>query len=632
MEDEKLEYGNVFADRLFNSKTDEERKKLCNEFEGASDQEKKKATKSLIEFLKDDRDTREHNALRSWVPVMLGCLKTKEVYDVLIEQLQVEENDVVLKWIVSVLVSEFEDEERFEHIYKKYQEEKERIIFARQIIVEEIAGHAIKSKYIGPFGVQILKEAISDPYAEGRTPAINALGEVRERSAVPEMTELLISDSDGDQSEILPSERRQIIEALAKIGEASALETIINIAKNDKEERNVRVSAVNALGTLGKKVHGNEEEKITKTLVKLTSSPEPLISHTATASLRTFLSEESAAKELAEYGLEAEESELSHLANAIRMVDTETAVKRLDEEDGELKERAEKLITETGGEYAIEILNDRKTVKNTQRLVDWLAFGLVVVSTIFFLIAWFADSGHWLIDLKFWSVAFIIIVFLASVLVAFPARTVVKPLRYLSSILLAFLFTAGMLAVLSIGLSQLNKSESTDLASFGPMTVFQHQDSSRVQTERQWAVSFSAGFAKNESESEVADTSGTPAATGENNNTSPTNGFWAPVWVLFLATLGSGILTVSLIVQEISNRPQFSDQTKMRNRLGQILQHQFFILFAPIGGIFVYQGLISVGAAGKTMTVALAALGAGASLNFLLKRAVKASKKALSNA
>lgn len=632
MENEKLEYGNVFTDRLFNSSTDKEREKLCKKFKQASDQKKKEATKSLIKFLKDDRNTREHNALRSWVPDMLGCLKTNEAYDALIEQLYEEENDVVLKWIVSVLISDFENEERFEHTYKKYQEEQERIIFARQIIVEAIAAHTIKGKYIGPFAIRILRDAITDHYAEARTPAINALGEVRERSAVPQMIELLNSDSDEYQFEISSSERREIIEALAKIGDINALKTITNIAQNKDEDLNVRVAATSALGFLGKKVHGDEEEEITATLIELTSDPEHLISHTATASLRTFLSEERAAEELAEYGLEADESEIEHLANAIRMVDTETAVKRLDKESGEFEDRAELLITETGGEYAMEILNDRKTVKSTQNLVDWLALILVVVSTIFFLIAWFADSEYWLIDLKFWSVTFIIIVFLASVLVAFPARTVVKPLRYLSSILLAFLFTAGILAVLSIGLSQLNKSTSTEMTSFGPMIVFQHQDSSRVQTERQWAVSFSAGFTGNRPESEATDTTGTSTITGENNNTSPTKGFWAPVWVLFLATLGSGILTVSLIVQEISNRPQFSNQTKMRDRLGQILQHQFFILFAPIGGIFVYQGLISVGAAGKTMTVALAALGAGASLNFLLKRAVKASKKALSNA
>ena len=270
-------------------------------------------------------------------------------------------------------------------------------------------------------------------------------------------------------------------------------------------------------------------------------------------------------------------------------------------------------------------------MKKTQRIVDILAVIFVIVGILSFIIAWASDvPKYWIQDLKFSGGVLIVNLFLASVLIAFPARAVVKPLRYLSSILLAFIFTVGMLAVLAIGQSQLNNSNTDKQAeSFGPLTVFQYSDTSAIENEWQWAVSLSAGVMDQNSEISQ-DSIRVTYKRGETTiSAGLTKGFWAPVWVLFLATLGAGLLTVSLIVKELSDRPKFKNQSEMRERLGQILQHQFFILFSPIGGIFVYQALISIGAAGKTMTVALAALGAGASLNFLLEKAVRASKNAL---
>ncbi|MBI1902777.1 MAG: hypothetical protein HYS13_16895 [Planctomycetia bacterium] len=54
-----------------------------------------------------------------------------------------------------------------------------------------------------------------------------------------------------------------------------------------------------------------------------------------------------------------------------------------------------------------------------------------------------------------------------------------------------------------------------------------------------------------------------------------------------------------------------------------ILEHQFFILFAPLSGIFLYQLLLVGGAATKPIIVAVVILGAGATLNGLLSWAVR---------
>ena len=59
-----------------------------------------------------------------------------------------------------------------------------------------------------------------------------------------------------------------------------------------------------------------------------------------------------------------------------------------------------------------------------------------------------------------------------------------------------------------------------------------------------------------------------------------------------------------------------------------IVLHQFYLLFSPLGAIFVYQLLVIADTAGQAVTVAIAALGAGSTLNILLDKAVLASKKA----
>ena len=109
-------------------------------------------------------------------------------------------------------------------------------------------------------------------------------------------------------------------------------------------------------------------------------------------------------------------------------------------------------------------------------------------------------------------------------------------------------------------------------------------------------------------------------------------GFGAPLWVLFLSVIGAGISTISLVVHEISDPPDFSEAVKnkiarktLRKRFQVLVEHEFYILFAPIGGVFVYQLMVLSNVVNEPVTVAVAALGAGFSINALISRAVKSS-------
>lgn len=100
-------------------------------------------------------------------------------------------------------------------------------------------------------------------------------------------------------------------------------------------------------------------------------------------------------------------------------------------------------------------------------------------------------------------------------------------------------------------------------------------------------------------------------------------GFYAPLWVMLMAVIGAGLLTLSLLVAEIKDPPVFDGRAAdVRRRIQNIVMHQFFVVFAPLGAVFVYQMLVAAKAAEEPALVAIAALGAGATINALLKMAV----------
>jgi len=128
----------------------------------------------------------------------------------------------------------------------------------------------------------------------------------------------------------------------------------------------------------------------------------------------------------------------------------------------------------------------------------------------------------------------------------------------------------------------------------------------------------------------AADTSTTPGQTppavSEAAAETEIKGFGAPLWVLLMSVLGCSILTVSLIVGEIGNPPK-SDE--IRARIQKVVRHQYFIMFSPVGAVFVYQLLLVANAAANNLTVALAALGSGVTINSLLNVAIRNSKALL---
>jgi len=223
-------------------------------------------------------------------------------------------------------------------------------------------------------------------------------------------------------------------------------------------------------------------------------------------------------------------------------------------------------------------------------------------------------------------VFFLPTIFFLSILVAFMPLKLSN--KYTSSIYLSFLFTVAMITVISIGMNYVSThARESDILTFGFATLYHGNYGSGLPAE--WLFSFTEYYP----------------------DSKHTGGFGAPLWVLLLSVLGSGLLTVSLIVSAISNRPDFESvddikkhpenftpeekktaknlQSQVRKEIEDFVQHQFYILFSPIGAVFIYQMLIAADAASKPLTVGIAALGAGATLNILLDKAVKFSKGVL---
>jgi hypothetical protein len=224
--------------------------------------------------------------------------------------------------------------------------------------------------------------------------------------------------------------------------------------------------------------------------------------------------------------------------------------------------------------------------------------------------------------------------------------------KHVFAVILAFLFTGLMIVYLSLGLKYVNTTGKADgIIALGFASVYQGTYVKDVQAE--WLFSFTspppkpaapvtvetkpASLSQPASQTLQAvpkerastappsgDASTQPAATPtpkiQTDAVVVDHGFGAPLWVLLVSVLGAGVLTVGLIVGEITQIPNEPDE--IRKHLQAIVQHQFFILFAPVGAIFVYQILVVGSAATSSFTVALAALGAGASLSALLTKAV----------
>lgn len=213
------------------------------------------------------------------------------------------------------------------------------------------------------------------------------------------------------------------------------------------------------------------------------------------------------------------------------------------------------------------------------------------------------------VDLSLWKVVGVPMVFLLSVLVAFSKRP--TRAKYAITLVLAIALTVGMIVLIVLGLSFVNNTgDRTETISLGFGSLFRGYYVGG--TSEEWLFSLSS-----------------PQWAGD-GETKVMTGFGAPLWVILMSVIGAGLLTIALIVQEISDgiptEVGADAGAKIRERLEGIVRHQFFIMFSPIGAIFIYQALVLAKAAEHPFSVALAALGAGAALNGLLSKAVEVSQ------
>jgi hypothetical protein len=181
--------------------------------------------------------------------------------------------------------------------------------------------------------------------------------------------------------------------------------------------------------------------------------------------------------------------------------------------------------------------------------------------------------------------------------------------RYLLSLLLACLFTVTMITALAMGLQRVNTPGRQDDVTPIPFgSIYRGTYDKEVGAD--WLLSMT---------SPPADLCGTTAATAQSPQVD--KGFGAPLWVLLMSVLGSGILTISLIITEIRSWPE--DAAEIRRRIQKMVRHQFFILFAPVGAILVYQGLVAAHAVTNPFAVAIAATGSGMASHSILNEAIR---------
>jgi|SRR5580658_154323 hypothetical protein len=249
-------------------------------------------------------------------------------------------------------------------------------------------------------------------------------------------------------------------------------------------------------------------------------------------------------------------------------------------------------------------------------------------------------------------------IFLVSAMLPFFGKQTRR--KYLLGIVLAFIFTGLMIAYISLGLRYITtEGKAKAILELGFASIYRASYVNGVPPE--WVFSFTArpkqadagttDQAPASNQTPVAPDQGGDHATGSNaapnaGTTQPPvqttatappkadptpidHGFGAPLWVLLVSVIGAGVLTVALLVGEINKMPEDDQASEILEHLQGMVEHQLFILFAPVSAIFVYQTMVVGTSASSSYTVALAALGAGPSLSALLTKAAASAANAL---
>lgn len=189
-----------------------------------------------------------------------------------------------------------------------------------------------------------------------------------------------------------------------------------------------------------------------------------------------------------------------------------------------------------------------------------------------------------------------------------PTAVRMKRAKYYSLVVLSFLFTFTMVGLIAAGLRSVNASSSPgDVMSLGFANIYR---GTYVKDQLpEWLFSLTS-----------------PQIT---QGGQATTGFGAPLWLLLIAVLGSAVFTIALLVKHVKDPVVFDDDVAFRGRVEELVRHQFYILFSPLGAVIVYQLLVAAGAASVQATVAMAIFAAGVAVNVLLDKALKAVQEVL---
>ena len=195
--------------------------------------------------------------------------------------------------------------------------------------------------------------------------------------------------------------------------------------------------------------------------------------------------------------------------------------------------------------------------------------------------------------------------------------------KYITAVIIAFFLTFLVLYHLSVGLIRVQEMADThddEVIQLGFATIFKGTYVEGGQPNWQ----FSLTGAPEPSETSPASDSD-DVAQGD----AVAKGLGAPLWGLLLSVVGAGLYTISLIVGGIQQQFRTIKPEEVRKKIQVIVLHEFYVVFAPVGAIIVYQTMVLSGAANEPVTVALALLAAGLGLNVILNVAVERFAKAM---
>jgi hypothetical protein len=217
-----------------------------------------------------------------------------------------------------------------------------------------------------------------------------------------------------------------------------------------------------------------------------------------------------------------------------------------------------------------------------------------------------------------------------------PSQLWAARLQHFASIFVTCVLSASVVVAFGYGMSLVDNLPERDAARLGFATIFRGSYVADLPDE--WLVSLTSPpdrfrkdtaviVPKSPNPQNAADAPklDDPITTRKPSETF--SGVGAPLWFLFVGTIGAMLLTFDLVVTEIgapaSFGPDGNSRRELRLRLQRYVQHSFFVLFSPFVGLFVYQVVAGTRICSAPILVGIIALGTGPILPILLERGVR---------